>query len=80
MMCPDAPGGYNAPPMRTREWERFIYALLHSSGTGGLEEISYSALDHLPAPEIKADHLAEEPAQSNEFMTAYERLYGNGDG
>lgn len=46
MMRPDTPEGYSAPPMRTREWERFIYALLHSSSTGGLKEISYSALDY----------------------------------
>ena len=80
MMCPDTPGGYSAPPMRTREWERFIYALLHSSSTGGPEEISYSALDHLPPSEIKTDQPAEEPEADNKFMTAYERLYGKEGG
>lgn len=79
MMCPDTPGGYNAPPMRTREWERFIYALLHSSGTGELEEVSYSALDHLP-PEPMTDQAEKEQEADSKFMTAYERLYGNGGG
>lgn len=80
MMCPDKPEGYNASPERTREWEQFIYALIHSASTGGLEEISYSALDRLMAPELAADQEEKEPEADNTFMSAYERLYGNGGG
>ena len=78
MMGPDTPGKCNAPLMRTREWEHFIYALIHFSSTGELEKISYSALDRLPAPVIKVDQPVKEV--SSKSMEAYERLYGNGDG
>lgn len=29
---------YQAPEMRTQEWEKFMYAIIHSSGEGGLKE------------------------------------------
>ncbi|KJJ71711.1 hypothetical protein [Clostridium sp. FS41] len=80
MMGPDTPGECNAPPMRTREWEHFIYALVHFSSTGGLEEISYKALDRLPARETATDRPEDEPKADSKFMTAYERLYGSGGG
>lgn len=38
MMCPDTPGGYCAPPMRTGEWNQFMYAMIHAESTNGLAE------------------------------------------
>ena len=29
---------YQAPEMKTPEWDQFMYALVHSSGEGGLRE------------------------------------------
>lgn len=28
MLCPDTPGGYQAPEMRTKAWDKFMYALI----------------------------------------------------
>lgn len=38
LMCPESPGGYQAPEMRTFEWSQFIYAVICSAGNGGLRE------------------------------------------
>ena len=38
MLCPETPGGYQAPVMHTTEWVKFIYALIHTECVGGLEE------------------------------------------
>ena len=38
MMCSVSPGGYQAPEMRTPEWEKFMYALIHSESETQLEE------------------------------------------
>lgn len=38
MLCPVTSGGYTAPPMRTPEWNQFMYAMLHAEETGELEE------------------------------------------
>jgi len=29
---------YQAPEMKTQEWDKFMYAIIHSSGEGGLTE------------------------------------------
>lgn len=29
---------YQAPEMKTQEWDKFMYAIVHSSGEGGLTE------------------------------------------
>ena len=29
---------YQAPEMKTKEWDKFMYAIVHSSGKGGLTE------------------------------------------
>lgn len=29
---------YQAPEMKTQEWDQFMYAIVHSSGEGGLTE------------------------------------------
>lgn len=28
MLCSDTPGGYQAPEMHTRTWDKFMYALI----------------------------------------------------
>lgn len=38
MLCPETPGGYQAPEMRTLEWAKFMHALIHSVNAGGLTE------------------------------------------
>ena len=30
MLCPETPGGYQAPQIRTPEWNKFMYAMLDS--------------------------------------------------
>ena len=30
MMCSETPGGYQAPEMRTPEWQKYMYALVNS--------------------------------------------------
>lgn len=36
---------YRAPPMRTPEWDKFIFALMHAESNGGLTEVGYSVAD-----------------------------------
>lgn len=31
-------GNYQAPEMKTQEWDQFMYAIVHASGEGGLTE------------------------------------------
>lgn len=34
MMSPESPDGYQAPEIRTTEWNKFIYALIHAASSG----------------------------------------------